>query len=1182
MRLEEPERAIAPGTPQKDGPEGAGPTGPALALERLEVRRMPGFRQGGFTLDGLSPGINVIYGPNGAGKSTTARAIEALLWPAEVFQPQDALFGRLRLAGETWTVELDGHRRIWQRQGRPAERPAFPGELARRRYRFSLTELLQVNDHAFAGQIVRESAGGYDVAQAAQRLGFGQRPGGHQKAANQLEAARDQVERARQEQQELRAAEERLTILEAGKAEAAAAAERAEQLDRLVELAESQAEEAQRRQALGPFPAWMRRLAGDEAERLTRMEAGLRQAEAERQAADKARQQARDDREALGLPEAGVPLDQIQTLRERQAHLEERERECRDLGRQVVRAEAALEEEARRLGGAVEPGRLATLDREAMNALQQAAHEGQELEQERKSLLAQRARLASEDQPPDEDRLRMGLDLLSRWLRTPAPEASGRGVRQAVWVALAAVGVMLAGVGLAGTAPLVALVASGAGLVVAWWVARLLFRPREDGRAGLAAQYRELGLGEPGSWTDAGVEQARDRLLAQLAQVKEFQYRRERHQELSKQFDDLEAEWQAWRRGWEELVASLGLPQGLPHASAVWLAERIGAWQSAQARLEEARAALRKAEEEREELLAQQAAELAPYGYTGLTTREALAGALAGLEERRVRWEQARQEEREALQRARSAAAEASRLNRERRELFQRLDLDPDDPQAEAAVRQAVANLDRYRALYRKWDEASWRVKRAQEQVAALGQELDDLSNASLDELRLAREEARRRAADEEELHDEITRTRDRIEQAKAAHDLEEALAQEDAAREQVLDAFRREAASQLGAWLAGLVQAESRDSERPQVFHRARELLHALTRGRYTLELDDSEEPAFRALETATGEGRALDELSSGTRVQLLLAVRVAFVETQEQGARLPLIFDEVLANSDDERARAVMEAVVALARQGRQIFYFTAQMDEVSKWQAVLGEAGVPFRLLDLERLKQQQEADLRPLPPAAPARRPVPAPEGESYAEYGQRLQVPSILPDPDALGQVHLWHLLDDGEDLHRLLNLGLERWGQLQALGEGELEAMVPGRGRRLHRQAGAAARVLQAVVENWRIGRGRPVDGPVLEASGAVSNRFLEGATDLARAVGGDARRLLEALEGGQLRHFRQEKLADLRDYLRDQGYLDEREPLPFDVLLARAMAAAAADLGAGLITREHVERLVATVAATG
>jgi hypothetical protein len=36
----------------------------ALRIARLDVRRMPGVEDGGFGLDGLSGGINLIHGPN--------------------------------------------------------------------------------------------------------------------------------------------------------------------------------------------------------------------------------------------------------------------------------------------------------------------------------------------------------------------------------------------------------------------------------------------------------------------------------------------------------------------------------------------------------------------------------------------------------------------------------------------------------------------------------------------------------------------------------------------------------------------------------------------------------------------------------------------------------------------------------------------------------------------------------------------------------------------------------------------------------------------------------------------------------------------------------------------------------------------------------------------------------------
>jgi len=51
----------------------------------------------------------------------------------------------------------------------------------------------------------------------------------------------------------------------------------------------------------------MEALTGDEIHRLARLEAAQREAEADRQAAERARQQAVELREAQGLPEGGSP-----------------------------------------------------------------------------------------------------------------------------------------------------------------------------------------------------------------------------------------------------------------------------------------------------------------------------------------------------------------------------------------------------------------------------------------------------------------------------------------------------------------------------------------------------------------------------------------------------------------------------------------------------------------------------------------------------------------------------------------------------------------------------------------------------------------------------------------------------------------------------------------------------------
>jgi hypothetical protein len=84
------------------------------------------------------------------------------------------------------------------------------------------------------------------------------------------------------------------------------------------------------------------------------------------------------------------------------------------------------------------------------------------------------------------------------------------------------------------------------------------------------------------------------------------------------------------------------------------------------------------------------------------------------------------------------------------------------------------------------------------------------------------------------------------------------------------------------------------------------------------------------------------------------------------------------------------------------------------------------------------------------------------------------------------------------------------------------------------------------------------VDRAALEASDAVTATFLDRVDDLSARVGGDARRLLEGLEEGQVARFRNEARDQLKDWLLDHGYLDDRPVLDEAGLRQRLLEALA------------------------
>ena len=357
-------------------------------------------------------------------------------------------------------------------------------------------------------------------------------------------------------------------------------------------------------------------------------------------------------------------------------------------------------------------------------------------------------------------------------------------------------------------------------------------------------------------------------------------------------------------------------------------------------------------------------------------------------------------------------------------------------------------------------------------------------------------------------------------------------------------------------------------------MFRRARAKFFAsITDDRYELDFD-LRVPAFQARDTVTGLVLELDELSSGTRVQLLLAVRVAFVEEQEQGPRLPIFLDETLANSDETRARAVMSAAVRLARGGRQVFYFTARNWEVARWREVLDqEREAEYRIIDLGLLLGLEQPELPETPEPLPE---IPDPGDMDIEEYGRLIRAPGFDPTVEEIGATHIWHMADDPRLVRDLLRLRLDRWGQVQSLiRRGVPDALA------MHRdalaRAEAAARLLAEAARLRCIGLSRPVSRTDLDAGG-VSGRFIDEVDLLADEVNRDPHRLVASLEEGRISGFRKRKIDQLREHLLDQDLLDERPPMTAEEIRLRVLEASDQDLAAGLLTPERIDRLLAKV----
>jgi len=1149
---------------------------PALAFTELGVRRMPGFRDGGFTLHGLGPGINLVHGPNASGKSTVARSLQALLWPASA-PARASLLGRASLEDGAWRIDLDAGHVQCQRDGEDASPPPVAPVETSDRYYLSLQDLLTVEGRDLAAVVLKESSGGYDVGEAADAAGFRARTGSPRRAIDALRKARAALRRAHEAQDTLRDRAASLRELEQDKREASRAMGRLRAVQKAREYRKAlESSEASRRE-LERFPKGIGRLAGTELEALEGIRRRLDDDRGRLDAARAELERARRECERVSFPDGGLPAGFVAGLRERVNELASAEQTLRERAQEIARLDAELREERARFGDAMDDRRARALARVGpaeLERLHALAARAEEFGARRHALQAVSEWAGDLDRPADLEALREAASHLHQWLaRGETDPARERRLR--VVSGLAAAGLLVAGVVLALALHLAGLILAALALPLLYVLARS--GRTDDGKQRLRQAFERLGVPRPGSWTVEAVEARAAELHREMAQATLAAEKEARFGDLGKKRAAIDEELASLEAQRASLVDEIGLAPDLEHPAVAHLVSRIARWQDLTTRRAGAARAHDEAARQRDRLVAALREAVAPFGLEEMLDGPALDGpAVAGVVDDLSRREAEHDKARAAVATSERAIEEAGRRIRaaeaEERALYERAGLEPGD---ESTLRAYASEREAYAKARERARDLEREAARLAEDLAG-HPDLMECTPEQIDEELKRCEEAARRY---DRLVQEIGRIQGQVEDAKQKHDIEEKLAAVEDCREALRRQRDEDQAAVVGHEIAAWLRCRTRDLERPRVFHRARELLLGITNGRHRLELHDEEDPpAFRAVDTVTDIGHDLDELSSATRVQLLLAVRVAFIEEQEQGPSLPLLLDETLGNCDDRRAKAIIRAATEIVRSGRQIFYFTAQGDEAGKWLAELEGSDVPVRRIDLAEARGLAESERSgSIAIDRPPRREVPEPQGMSRAAYGRELGVPSFDPRRGNVSSVHLWHLVDDLSVLHRLLCLDITRWGQLESLvrfggGAGfvEQDGVLD--------RACAAADLLDYAARQWQRGRGRPVDREALQASGAVSDAFLDEVADLAKSFGGDAARLLDALERKRVKRFQSKSCERLRTWLTEEGYLDESRQLSRDELRASVLGTARRALEEGLLTPARVDELLASL----
>lgn len=1129
-----------------------------MKLVRLTVDKLPGIEDR-LELAPAADRASVVIGPNASGKTSLIRALSALLQHNPDRRPVDieAEFGdgEHRIKGRAI-----GQARSWWRDGDKIDRPDWPGTDRLAAYLIRADELADAGatEQRFSETLRQVMAGGYDLDALAGSAPF-ETPARPQKLARQYHAAGDRLQALETRHAELAAAIDQLETLRRQHRESIEAQRRLQAQRRALELLDLERQLAATGRARDDFPAGMDRLDGSEGERLERLEREIAQRRQRLERAREARTEALRTLAGSGIEDidaleafAADLADRRQRLETRERRREELQQQCRDLER--TRLAAA------RGAGRLQAERGAILDDEALDGLEKLADRVRST-QANIDTLEREMTWRDRDVPDPETRadLEAGIDALRAWLASPPATAVG----WATW------GLLLAGAAgaaawawwalengflaaLAGAAALMPLSHTVAQAARAWRMAKL------------RARFEATGLEFPARWRRPEVGQRVQQLETRLAEHLRRQTEAARSAELEAELGSVRERLHSERRQLEMAADRL-------QVRTEWALETTGQLRlrallelrEAEGRLQRARSALDDLGQQFGALVEDIRSAFDRAGRQAPATIDAdsIGSFLNRLNPQLGEARSARDALRNADARTGELEDELETLETERRAVFERAGLG-DDPGSignsdrQASDGDARGGHDGKHALLRErlrrlgdWnvlnDERRGLERARQLALEALEDDPDlrDMARARDETMLMQLGETLSAAAEQRDvLAERIATIENERKAALEQRELERLNAERERLRaelERALEAHRDAEAAQL---LVERARAGYTHQHQPALFTRARNLFARMTRTRFELNFDGHR---FGARDQAMAENRSIAELSTATRIQLLLALRLAWIEEAEHdGSRLPIFLDEVLATTDPERYRAVVEAVQELVRGGRQVIYLSSQPADAEAWQRFAGEPAP--KIIELAPIGDESFGFELPEPPPCPD----PRLDAEAWAEQARVARL-----DPwRGAAATELFHLLRDRLDaLVELRNFGVITLGQFEHAREAALDLPVDTDVARTLDDRIQAAR---AWLERWRRGHLPPLPGRELAESAAVSETFIEPVSALNRELDGNARALVDALRDGRVARFRSDKTDQLEAQLGASGYLDERQP-PGDAELIDALARA-------------------------
>lgn len=1125
-------------------------------LKNLSIRKMPGFPRGLTPLNDLAANVNIITGANASGKSSTARVIQQLIWHNNTKGLE--VEGSAILSEDSWDIKIDSGRTLVQRNGIEDQITGLPTAEGQHRYLLALHNLVEDKEIDLAKEIAKQSIGGFDLEAAQEDLEYSSRISNKGISEyKKLEETERKYREVRDQQRDLKKDEGNLTNLKFEKEKAEHAARLNEFYNNVADYLEAKSEYTLLKDQIGGFENSMEKLSGEEYKHIEEYESQIEECKNSIEKAKDDIEKSQNELKKLIIPEDGITDKTISEIEDRLDQLSDIERSIHNLDKQIAGFKSQKTKALEGFDDSIDPAEWKNLSIDDVGGLDKMLQDAHQVLGEKEFLLSEIEILEEEAKDYQKDNQRsevftQGIKTLSEWLKEPTGGSKGISLGIVILISLAGVATAIITyfIGWPGLLGLIV-------IAVLFIYAYFTKDKSSDSLNVRESDFTKSGLTAPSPWNTKNVAHRIDELTENLSDIKEtdriiqrLKNCRDRLDKLKNRIDKSNSERKEWV---DKLQAAPGFPKTNSNdfSSLYWFLLQVKKWQDAHIQSESLVAEKEESRERYQNELRVVNALLEKSDFDKVndaTEGKASFNELKAQENTRINQVRIIEQKNEEIKIQKNL-----KLRNEEKlsKIYQSIDVAENEKET---VQGLINKLDNYKQVSRDHYAAnqvfSRKQKLLQEHSLYIKHE-EEIKNLSIDQAEQKSSQNKDISDGLEDIQKQITEIETLIQTKKKGHELEDVLTEKEKALDSLHQLYKKNLSSITGNLIINQLKKETQNKNRPKVFNRAKEIFSKITNGRYELSLDDRGEPNFRAYDTVLKLGQGLSELSTGTRVQLLLSVRLAYVETVESSIKLPLLADELLANSDDERARAIIESLIEISREGRQVFYFTAQADEVDKWMTYLKEQpDLDHKIFQLDggSNKSYDYSEFELDPNSFRLTQKIPAPNGKSHKEYGEIIQKQPFNILIQNTSELQLWYLIEDVDLLHDCLDRGIKNWGQLESYfdNDGKIQNFDDDIFNRLRNRVELLKRF-----QGWyRKGRSLPIDRDVLVSSDAITPAFIDRVADKLNELNRDPNQLIQALRYGEIPRFRADNADDLEQFLIAEGYIDYEEIMESDDIL--------------------------------